>query len=226
MLPLLKILTVIFKVFSKPLINYTKKHHVARNKEQKHPTLSKRFFVWFGNHVNVFESKVNRKFLNISSDIPFKIKILKEEDALEKGLEYFYEIIFYAFLIALPLHEMYKANKDGKVKSEELSKRLKQIEQNIKETKHYFVEESHSINGQIGEIQVKINEKDQSLLDLANLYQERRKKNDEEIKKTFTRSKIIIDDLVKVQKQMNEALKKINKQQEQIRLLTSPTSLD
>lgn len=226
MLPLLKILTVIFKVFSKPLINYTKKHHVARNKEQKHPTLSKRFFVWFGNHVNVFESKVNRKFLNISSDIPFKIKTLKEDDALEKGLEYFYELIFYAFLITLPLHEMYKANKEGKVKSEELSKRLKQIEQNIKETKHYFVEESHSLNGKIGEIQSKINEKDKSLLDLVNLHQENRKKNDEEIRKTFSSSKKIIDDLVKVQKQMSDALKTINKQQEKIKLLTSSTSLD
>lgn len=219
MLPLLKILTVIFKVFSKPLINYTKKHHLARNREQKHPTLSKRFFVWFGTHVNIFESKVNRKFLNISSDVPFKIKALKDEDALEKGLEYFYEIIFYAIIIALPLHEMYKANKDGKIKSNELKNRLKGIEDNIEETKNFFIGESKSINHQIEGLQVKIHEKDESLLEMMDIHESERNKINEELKNTFEKSKSIIEDIVKKEREMNGMLKRINEQQETINLL-------
>ena len=170
MLPLLKILTVIFKVFSKPLINHTKKYHLARNKNNQKPTFSKRFFVSFGHYVNIFESKVNRKFLNISPDMPFKIKTLKENDALEKGLEYFYEMIFYAILITLPLHEMYKANKDAKVKSTELSNRLGNIETQIKVTKDNFIDESHKLNAQITDLHTKINETDKTLLDTMNLH--------------------------------------------------------
>lgn len=216
MLPLLKILTVIFKVFSKPLINYTKKHHIARNKLQQKPTFSKKFYVAFGNYVNVFETKVNRKFLNISDDIPFKIKPLKEEQALEKGLEYFYEILFYAFLITLPIYEMHKANKDAKTKAAELNQRLDKIETNIRSTKDNFIEESHKVNGKMNELQTKINETDKTLLDVVNYHIEQRNEHNEEIKSAFSNSKTIIGALVAGKEELNKMIGKLNKQQEMI----------
>jgi len=219
MLPLLKILTVLFKVFSKPLINYTKKHHLARNKLQQEPSFSKRFYVEFGNYVNVIESKVNRKFLNISDDIGFKIKPLKDEQALEKGLEYFYEILFYAFLITLPIYEMYKTNKETKTKATELALRLDKIETNIRDTKDNFIDKSHKVNEKIHDLQTKINETDKTLLDVVNFHIEQRNEHNEDIKNAFRHTKTIIDDLVGGKEALTNMLSKINKQQEKIGIL-------
>ena len=221
MLPLLKILTVLFKVFSKPMINHTKKYHIARNKRQLKPTYSKMFFVSFGNYIHIFESKVNRKFLNISDDIPFKMKTLKDEDALEKGLEYFYEIVFYTFLIILPLFEMYRANKDAKVKSLEISKKLQNIETKIIDTKDSFIDESHKISGKLNGLQSQINSTDKTLLDVIKSQVEQRNSNNEEIKQAFSSSKVIIDDIIKGGKQFQNMLQKLNKQQEKINVMIS-----
>ena len=168
---------------------------------------------------------MNRKFLNISPDIPFKIKTLKENDALEKGLEYFYEMIFYAILITLPLHEMYRSNKDAKVKSSELSNRLGNIETQIKVTKDSFIEESHKLNEQITGLQKKINETDKTLLETMNLHMQQKYLNNEQIKQAFGNSKIIIDEIVIGGKQVNNMIVKLNKQQEKISaLVLSKTS--
>lgn len=40
----------------------------------------------------------------------FAYKPLNDELALEKGIEFFYEIIFYSIVIGLPLYEMMRAS--------------------------------------------------------------------------------------------------------------------
>ncbi len=45
---------------------------------------------------------INRKFLKIQSEFAFKP--LNDELAMEKGIEFFYEIIFYTLVIGLPLY--------------------------------------------------------------------------------------------------------------------------
>ena len=51
----------------------------------------RRFFIFLGNYYHIFETKINRKFLNLSTDFAFKIKPLNDEAAITKGVEFFYE---------------------------------------------------------------------------------------------------------------------------------------
>lgn len=216
MLPLLKILTVLFKVFSKPLINYAKKSHINRKNFQKSKSFSSRLYISFGNRINIFESKINRKFLNISNEIPLKIKPLKDEDALEKGLEYFYEIVFYLILLMLPAYEMHKSLQNSKIKSTELKNRLEKIEINIKDTKDNLIVESQKVNGKMKDLQAKINQTDTTLLDILNFQIQKRNENSDELSKAFSQSKILVDEIMKGGKQVDNMLKKIQKQEEKI----------
>ncbi len=64
-LPVFKVLSLVIRVFSKPLINYTKQVHLRRNSDQ-HPLLRKGF-ISLGNTYNRWEAWINRKFLKIES---------------------------------------------------------------------------------------------------------------------------------------------------------------
>ena len=60
-------------------------------------------FVRLGNSFHRFETKVNRKFLKLETNDDFFVKPLNEDLAVEKGVEFFYEIVIYAILIGLPI---------------------------------------------------------------------------------------------------------------------------
>ena len=47
---------------------------------------------------------------------------------MEKGIEFFYEIIFYCIVIGLPLYEMNRQAQENKAKSERVNERLQKIE--------------------------------------------------------------------------------------------------
>lgn len=63
-LPLFKVLSLIIRVFSKPLINYTKQVHLRNDAANAHPFLRKSF-ISMGNTYNKFETWINRKFMKI-----------------------------------------------------------------------------------------------------------------------------------------------------------------
>ena len=93
MLPFIKVFSLLIRAFSRPMVNYTKRYHGA-NKDQLHGYLRK-FFIRLGNQYNMLETKVNKKFLKIEITDDVFIKPLSDDVALDKGVEFFYEIIFH-----------------------------------------------------------------------------------------------------------------------------------
>eukprot|EP01017_Pseudomicrothorax_dubius_P021724 TRINITY_DN2336_c0_g1_i2.p1 TRINITY_DN2336_c0_g1~~TRINITY_DN2336_c0_g1_i2.p1 ORF type:complete len:217 (+),score=53.72 TRINITY_DN2336_c0_g1_i2:67-717(+) len=112
----------------KPVVNYTKKYHIDRTKGG---SKMKDFFVWLGNYNYRLESKINRKFLRLSDTDDVYIKPLNEDVAIERGVEFFYELLVYGLMISLPLYEMYKGQVESQNKSDQLNARLEKIEGDI-----------------------------------------------------------------------------------------------
>jgi hypothetical protein len=104
MIPLIKVVSLLFRVFSKPLINYTKMYH-ATNEIKSNRV--KAFFVMMGNKYHRFENFVNKRYLKMPSSVV--LKPLNENIAVEKGIEFFYEIIFYMIILGFPIYELYLA---------------------------------------------------------------------------------------------------------------------
>lgn len=74
-------------------------------------------FIKLGNSFNSLEFRLNQYFLNIKEVKEFKPKKITDNLAIEKGLDYFYEIIFYSVLIGVPLLEMVKNQKENEHKT-------------------------------------------------------------------------------------------------------------
>ena len=100
MIPFYKLLSLLIRVFSRPLINYTKKIHLNNNSGEQE--ILRTIFIRCGNFYHRWETKINKKFLKIESN--FANKPLNDELALEKGIEFSYELIFYAIVIGLPIY--------------------------------------------------------------------------------------------------------------------------
>ena len=69
MIPLIKIVSLLFRVFSKPLINYTKMFHATNQIKSNRLRL---FFIGMGNRYNKFENYVNKRYLKVASDFVYK----------------------------------------------------------------------------------------------------------------------------------------------------------
>ena len=63
-LPLFKVLSLVLRVFSKPVITYIKKVHLKKDAGTTHPFLRKGF-IYAGNSYNRFETYINRRFMKI-----------------------------------------------------------------------------------------------------------------------------------------------------------------
>lgn len=203
MLPILKVLTLLFKVFSKPMITHTKKYHMAR--KNNHSNFSKRFFIYFGNKWHIIETRINRRFLNISQT-DFKIKDLSPNDALEKGLEYFYEIIFYSFLIFLPLYEMRKAALDNMRKSKDLNDKLSGIEKRIVETKDLLITRNNGQNEEMKVFGYFFEKFEEAIQDLNESYEKIMKDAENQVNEVSNDTKELIDEMIKKDDQLTRML--------------------
>ncbi|CAD8150818.1 unnamed protein product [Paramecium pentaurelia] len=137
MLPLFKVFSLIVRVFARPVIARTKAAHLKKA-QSGHTNWVKRFYVRLGNFQHKWDQKIDSKFMGIdkkSSD--FFFKPMNDEVALEKGVEFFYEILIYALLITLPTYEMYSAQQDSKKKSEQNTQKLNNLMQQIEENKQH-----------------------------------------------------------------------------------------
>ena len=63
-LPIYKVLSLVIRVFSKPLVTYTKQAHLKNGAASTHPHLRKSF-IYLGNTYNKAETWINRKFMKI-----------------------------------------------------------------------------------------------------------------------------------------------------------------
>jgi hypothetical protein len=82
-LPLYKVASLFIRVFSRPLINYTKHIHIKNNHLHEKSPLRKGF-IWLGNWYNRLEVYINRRFMKIETQ--FAYKPLNDELAIEKGI--------------------------------------------------------------------------------------------------------------------------------------------
>jgi len=79
MIQFYKLFSLIIRVFTKPLVTYTKQYHMAR-KQFSHERL-RLFFIYLGHKYNLLEATINKANLPNSSDELQKIKLLTEEVA-------------------------------------------------------------------------------------------------------------------------------------------------
>src|SRR4051812_1045059 len=126
MLPLFKVFSLVVRAFSRPLIVYTKRYH-ASNKHQFHSTL-RVFFIRIGNFYNKMETKINKKFLKIEITDDVFIKPLSDDVAVDKGVEFFYEVLFYGIVLSLPLYEMWVQQVSNQKKQDDLNQRLQNLD--------------------------------------------------------------------------------------------------
>ena len=79
MLQFYKVFSLVVRVFTKPLVTYTKQFHMARNGKQN--KLSKTFFLYLGNKYYVLELMLNKGSLQLTQHEVQKLNFLPEETA-------------------------------------------------------------------------------------------------------------------------------------------------
>jgi hypothetical protein len=70
-LPIYKVLSLVIRVFSKPLVTYIKQAHLKNDSHSSYPMLRK-MFIGLGNTYNRAETWVNRKFMKIETQFAYK----------------------------------------------------------------------------------------------------------------------------------------------------------
>lgn len=131
MFPVFKVFSLIIRVFSRPVVNYIKSIHKSNFKNL---TGLSRFLVSLGNRHHRMEVWMNRKLMGLKTDSDMFTKPLSAEIALEKGIEFFYEIFFYSLIVGIAGYEMIKAHEQGEEKKAKDEKRLSAIEASLEQT--------------------------------------------------------------------------------------------
>lgn len=128
MIPFQKVFTLLIRTFSKPLLAYAKK--------QQHFNKSP-FFKWFfvrvGRRYHAFEHWLNHKILKTTHKK--QLTELKEEILLEKGIEGFFEVVFYSIVFGIPLYELHKSTISAEKKEIKLSKQIYDLEKQLDEVR-------------------------------------------------------------------------------------------
>jgi len=116
MIPFIRIFSLFVRVFARPLINRTKSIHLRQKFTNKHH-YQKQFFIWLGNKYHTIDTKINKQYLELANEDFFIIQSLSDDHAIEKGVEFFWEIVFYSLLSGIPLYEMYQIHLDASIKA-------------------------------------------------------------------------------------------------------------
>jgi hypothetical protein len=114
------------------------------------------------------ETKINKKFLKIPTVDEIFVKPLSDDVAIEKGVEFFYEVVLYGILISLPLYEMWHSQESANKKSKELADRLDQIESDIKIVREKEIEDDKLLKERIDQIETIITKNDKTTTEIAN----------------------------------------------------------
>jgi hypothetical protein len=105
MYPIFKFLNLAFRLFSRPSVEFMKRVHwrrVSPNSSFSH------FLIRLGNAQYKFKVHMDKRLMNIRTDDDMFMRGLKASIALERGIHFFYESLFYTFVIGAALLEGYK----------------------------------------------------------------------------------------------------------------------
>ena len=129
MIPFYKILSLVVRVFAKPIISKTKDYHLGFRSDDH--TMMKKFFIICGNSYHRFETKINKDSLKILEEGELYIKPLNPTQAIEKGIDIFYELLLYGIIIGFPIYELYRAENASMAQSQSLNKNLGKFSERV-----------------------------------------------------------------------------------------------
>ncbi len=108
-LVVVKIITIIIKTTAKPIISWLTHYNklILKESTKKEIEFIKKKLYVVGQNYNFYLTKFNRIILRLNTKDP--IKMLSEEKAIEKGVEFLSELILYSIIITIPILEIRKA---------------------------------------------------------------------------------------------------------------------
>lgn len=99
--------------------------YMKRKQQEKKMQYFSTLFILIGRRYHAMESWLNYRILKSTNKKT--IVELKEDMLLEKGIEGFYELLFYCIVLGLPFYELYKGSVSAQKKEENLQKRIAKL---------------------------------------------------------------------------------------------------
>lgn len=103
-----KAVTVIVKTTAKPFIAWMSHYNkqMLRESTNSFHNFIKNRMINIGQSYNYYYTKFNRKILRLKANDP--IKLLSEDKAMEKGVEFVSEVVVYLIILGIPIYELIK----------------------------------------------------------------------------------------------------------------------
>lgn len=127
MIPLFKVVSLLIRLFTKPISNYLKSSLKLKN--DHHPVI-KRTILNLGQFYHNINIRIQRRLMNMTSTDTY-IKPLSDEKALDSGAEFIGEILAYGTLITWGIYEVNKYSNEAKAKEHANSQVLANIHARI-----------------------------------------------------------------------------------------------
>lgn len=184
MFPVFRFASLAIRLFSRPAIELMKKMH--HNTVHEASAFSG-FLIRLGNLQYRVKIKVDKRLMNIRSDEEIFTRPLKKEIALEKGIHFFYETMFYTVVIGATAFEGWKiamyGQEDNSQKLDELKKIDEELDEMIESVNKAITEDNEKTE-QIKKYAQEGYGMMEIVLSYSDLIIEREKKVDELIRKT------------------------------------------
>lgn len=126
MIPIFKLVSLIIRLFTKPMTNYFKQS-LKTNKIEK--PLMRSLIMELGQKYNRWNIKITRSFSGMGGTD--YIKPLSDDKALDSGAEFIGELLAYGTLFTWGIYEVNKLSKDTKLKEAKLNDQLQSMENQI-----------------------------------------------------------------------------------------------
>lgn len=163
-IPIYKLAILGVKVLTQPLLTQTKRFFL-RSEHGK----SNKFIIMIGNKVHLYETKINRRFLEEENqDAP--VTPISDEIAVEKAFSFILEVvILYGILGYIAIKELMKGGKS----KEKLQEEIEELDKNQKGLQQAIIE----INSQMRDFTAIIKEQKELIIS----YADSNKKNDSQV---------------------------------------------
>jgi Optic atrophy 3 protein (OPA3) len=118
MIPFIKLAMIMAKMFTAPLIKFSKQHTKQRL------VFLRKYLISIGNSIHRFEARVNKAYSNIQikdTDKEKFIKNLSDDKAFDYGVTFLLEfVLLYSIILGIAISEVKKGNEDKKKEKAEI----------------------------------------------------------------------------------------------------------
>lgn len=130
MYPIFKFVSLVVRLFSRPAVEFMKRMH---NNRVHVDSRFSRFLIKLGNFQNRTKVRLDKKLMNISADEEIFLRPLKDQIALEKGIHFFYETLFFTLVIGAATYEGWRITTTNKEENEKNITKLKAVGRDLDE---------------------------------------------------------------------------------------------